>query len=179
MSVLRPATYANRQLRYELVSGGSGLASSANLTPARTGPSMFEPVHGSAPDIAGTNQANPVAAILSAALMGVTQQAISRLIRDLEAELDLPLFDREPGLDGGLLLQALGLGLLLGGLGPGLGGEVRDVALHLELGVVLLLADLDPIGCLEFLAHQGPERCDVGNHRFSLHFSPARYCDRR
>jgi 3-isopropylmalate dehydrogenase len=51
------------------VSGGVGLASSANLNPARTGPSLFEPVHGSAPDIAGTGTANPVAAILSAALM--------------------------------------------------------------------------------------------------------------
>jgi len=52
-----------------VISGGIGLASSANLNPARTGPSMFEPVHGSAPDIAGTNRANPIAAILSAALM--------------------------------------------------------------------------------------------------------------
>jgi 3-isopropylmalate dehydrogenase len=51
------------------VSGGIGRASSANLNPARTGPSMFEPVHGSAPDIAGTARANPVAAILSAAMM--------------------------------------------------------------------------------------------------------------
>ncbi|MCU0310637.1 MAG: 3-isopropylmalate dehydrogenase [Acidimicrobiales bacterium] len=51
------------------VSGGIGLASSGNLNPARTGPSMFEPVHGSAPDIAGQNRANPVAAILSAAMM--------------------------------------------------------------------------------------------------------------
>ena len=51
------------------VSGGIGLASSANLNPARTGPSMFEPVHGSAPDIAGQNLANPTAAVLSAALM--------------------------------------------------------------------------------------------------------------
>ena len=51
------------------VSGGIGLASSGNLNPARTGPSMFEPVHGSAPDIAGQGVANPVAAILSAALM--------------------------------------------------------------------------------------------------------------
>ncbi len=51
------------------VSGGIGLASSANLNPARTGPSMFEPVHGSAPDIVGTGQANPIAAVLSAALM--------------------------------------------------------------------------------------------------------------
>ncbi len=51
------------------VSGGIGLASSANLNPARTGPSMFEPVHGSAPDIAGQDTANPIAAVLSAALM--------------------------------------------------------------------------------------------------------------
>src|SRR6476469_5194685 len=51
------------------ISGGVGLASSANLNPARTGPSMFEPVHGSAPDIAGTGRADPTAAILSAALM--------------------------------------------------------------------------------------------------------------
>ena len=51
------------------ISGGIGQASSANLNPARTGPSMFEPVHGSAPDIAGQNKANPVAAILSAAMM--------------------------------------------------------------------------------------------------------------
>jgi 3-isopropylmalate dehydrogenase len=51
------------------VAGGIGLASSGNLNPARTGPSMFEPVHGSAPDIAGTATATPVAAILSAAMM--------------------------------------------------------------------------------------------------------------
>jgi 3-isopropylmalate dehydrogenase len=51
------------------ITGGIGLASSANLNPARTGPSLFEPVHGSAPDIVGTGAANPTAAILSAALM--------------------------------------------------------------------------------------------------------------
>ena len=51
------------------VSGGIGLASSANLNPERTGPSMFEPVHGSAPDIAGKGLANPTAAILSGAMM--------------------------------------------------------------------------------------------------------------
>jgi 3-isopropylmalate dehydrogenase len=51
------------------VSGGIGFASSANLNPARTGPSMFEPVHGSAPDIAGRHKANPIAAVLSAAMM--------------------------------------------------------------------------------------------------------------
>src|SRR4249919_1965137 len=51
------------------VSGGIGFASSGNLNPDRTAPSMFEPVHGSAPDIAGQNQANPIAAVLSAAMM--------------------------------------------------------------------------------------------------------------
>jgi 3-isopropylmalate dehydrogenase len=51
------------------VTGGIGLASSGNLNPARTGPSLFEPVHGSAPDIVGTGKANPTAAVLSAALM--------------------------------------------------------------------------------------------------------------
>ncbi|MGI9079861.1 MAG: 3-isopropylmalate dehydrogenase [Acidimicrobiales bacterium] len=51
------------------VTGGIGTAASANLNPDRTGPSMFEPVHGSAPDIAGTGTANPVAAIRSAAMM--------------------------------------------------------------------------------------------------------------
>jgi 3-isopropylmalate dehydrogenase len=51
------------------VAGGIGLAASANLNPARTGPSLFEPVHGSAPDIVGTGRANPLAAIKSAALL--------------------------------------------------------------------------------------------------------------
>ena len=51
------------------VSGGIGRAASANLNPDRTGPSMFEPVHGSAPDIAGQGIADPTAAILSAAMM--------------------------------------------------------------------------------------------------------------
>jgi 3-isopropylmalate dehydrogenase len=51
------------------VTGGIGLAASANLNPDRTGPSLFEPVHGSAPDIVGTGRANPLAAIRSAAMM--------------------------------------------------------------------------------------------------------------
>ncbi len=51
------------------VAGGIGYAASANLNPARTGPSLFEPVHGAAHDIAGTGTANPVAAVRSAALM--------------------------------------------------------------------------------------------------------------
>jgi 3-isopropylmalate dehydrogenase len=73
------------------VSGGIGLASSANLNPARTGPSMFEPVHGSAPDIAGTGTANPTAAILSAALMldFLGEGAAAERIRAACADVDV------------------------------------------------------------------------------------------
>lgn len=51
------------------VTGGIGLAASGNINPDRTAPSMFEPVHGSAPDIAGQAKADPTAAILSAAML--------------------------------------------------------------------------------------------------------------
>ncbi|MEQ9086631.1 MAG: 3-isopropylmalate dehydrogenase [Pontimonas sp.] len=51
------------------VGGGIGMAASANLNPSGSFPSMFEPVHGSAPDIAGTGKADPTAAIMSAALL--------------------------------------------------------------------------------------------------------------
>jgi 3-isopropylmalate dehydrogenase len=51
------------------IAGGIGLAASGNINPAGTFPSMFEPVHGSAPDIAGQSKADPTAAILSAALL--------------------------------------------------------------------------------------------------------------
>ncbi len=51
------------------ITGGIGLAASGNINPDRTAPSMFEPVHGSAPDIAGQEKADPTAAILSVALL--------------------------------------------------------------------------------------------------------------
>jgi len=51
------------------IAGGLGLAASGNLNPPRDRPSIFEPVHGSAPDIAGTGRANPLAAILSAGML--------------------------------------------------------------------------------------------------------------
>ncbi len=52
-----------------IVTGSMGLAASANINPERTYPSMFEPVHGSAPDIAGKGISNPLAAILSVGMM--------------------------------------------------------------------------------------------------------------
>jgi 3-isopropylmalate dehydrogenase len=61
------------------VAGGIGLAASGNINPERTAPSMFEPVHGSAPDIAGKQKADPTATILSAAMLcehlGLTAEA--------------------------------------------------------------------------------------------------------
>ena len=51
------------------ITGGIGLAASGNLDPSRVNPSMFEPVHGSAPDIAGQGKADPTATVLSVAMM--------------------------------------------------------------------------------------------------------------
>ncbi|QBX35757.1 tartrate dehydrogenase [Paracoccus liaowanqingii] len=70
------------------IQGGLGFAASANIDPTRQGPSMFEPVHGSAPDIADQGIANPMAAIWSAAMMldhlGQTE-AGARIMAALEA----------------------------------------------------------------------------------------------
>jgi tartrate dehydrogenase/decarboxylase/D-malate dehydrogenase len=52
-----------------MVTGSIGLAPSANLDPGRRSPSLFEPVHGSAPDIAGKGVANPMGTVLAAAMM--------------------------------------------------------------------------------------------------------------
>ena len=87
--------------------GGAGMAASANLHPGRT--SMFEPVHGSAPPLAGQNVANPIGAILSAALMlhtlgraeeaGLIEQAVEAAVRRGEVTRDIggSLGTREAG----------------------------------------------------------------------------------
>ena len=64
------------------IAGGMGIASSGNLNPDGTAPSMFEPVHGSAPDIAGQNKANPIAAIDS---MGLLCREVGRIKGDKAA----------------------------------------------------------------------------------------------
>ena len=75
------------------VTGGIGYAASANLNPARTGASMFEPVHGAAHDIVGTGRANPLAAVSSAALMlehlGESEAArrLSRAVADFDGDV--------------------------------------------------------------------------------------------
>jgi 3-isopropylmalate dehydrogenase len=78
------------------ITGGIGLAASGNINPDRTTPSMFEPVHGSAPDIAGQQKADPTAAILSVSLMldhlGHTAAAAT-----VEAAVIADLSERAPG----------------------------------------------------------------------------------
>jgi 3-isopropylmalate dehydrogenase len=75
------------------VTGGIGFAASANLNPARTGPSLFEPVHGAAHDLVGTGRANPLAAVSSAALMlehlGEVDaaQRIARAVRGFDGDV--------------------------------------------------------------------------------------------
>jgi len=73
------------------IAGGMGLAAGANLNPEKQYPSMFEPVHGSAPDIAGKGLANPMASIWSAAQMldhlGYQQWGM-RIVEAIEAVLD-------------------------------------------------------------------------------------------
>jgi len=79
------------------VTGGIGLAASANINPTGAHPSMFEPIHGSAPDIAGQGKADPTAAILSVAMMlnhlGMTAEAkrVEDAVRaDIIARQSLP-----------------------------------------------------------------------------------------
>jgi 3-isopropylmalate dehydrogenase len=78
--------------------GGLGMAASGNLHPGRT--SMFEPVHGSAPPLAGKNVANPIGAILSAALMLETlgrQDDAARIERAVEAAVHAGEVTRDVG----------------------------------------------------------------------------------
>jgi len=74
------------------IQGGMGMAASGNINPTRKTASMFEPVHGSAPDIAGKNFANPIATFLSVAMMldflgkGEAAKAINQACKDVVAD---------------------------------------------------------------------------------------------
>ena len=82
------------------LSGGLGVAPSGNLNPDRTGPSVFEPVHGSAPDIAGTGRANPAGAVLSASLM-LDHLGEPEAAADLDAAVSSVLGAGAPGTTSG------------------------------------------------------------------------------
>jgi 3-isopropylmalate dehydrogenase len=80
------------------ITGGIGLAASGNVNPDRTAPSMFEPVHGSAPDIAGTGTADPTATILSVAMLlehlSGTLPGLDKAARQVEQAVAADLRDR-------------------------------------------------------------------------------------
>ena len=102
--------------------GTIGIAPSANLNPTRRFPSLFEPVHGSAPDIAGKGIANPVGQIWAGAMMLDFlghREAHDAIVHAIEQVLDpqngLP---RTPDLHGGLASHGAGSGAVAGGVSP-------------------------------------------------------------
>jgi 3-isopropylmalate dehydrogenase len=78
------------------IAGGIGLAASGNVNPDRTAPSMFEPVHGSAPDIAGRGVADPTATILSVAML-LEHLGLDKPARQVEQAVAADLLDRAAG----------------------------------------------------------------------------------
>ena len=91
------------------IQGGLGLASSGNLNPSRAAPSMFEPVHGSAPDIAGQGLANPVAAVLSGAMLleHLGESAAAAAVEDAAKE-ELKILGAMAGPDMGASTDEIG-----------------------------------------------------------------------
>jgi 3-isopropylmalate dehydrogenase len=77
------------------VSGGIGLAASGNVDPSRRNPSMFEPVHGSAPDIAGQGKADPTAAVLSVSML-LEHLGQNEAAARVEAAVAADLASRDP-----------------------------------------------------------------------------------
>jgi 3-isopropylmalate dehydrogenase len=75
------------------IAGGIGLAASGNINPDRVAPSMFEPVHGSAPDIAGTGVADPTATILSVAML-LEHLGLDKAARQVEQAVAADLAER-------------------------------------------------------------------------------------
>ena len=96
-----------------IVTGSIGLAASANIDPTHRFPSMFEPVHGSAPDIAGKGIANPLAAVVSASMM-LDHLGLGEAARKIDASIEKLLAEekiRTPDLGGssstGQVIEAL------------------------------------------------------------------------
>lgn len=75
------------------ICGGIGLAASGNINPTREFPSMFEPVHGSAPDIAGKNLADPTATVMSVAML-LEHMGLGEAAREIEVAVSADLLTR-------------------------------------------------------------------------------------
>jgi tartrate dehydrogenase/decarboxylase/D-malate dehydrogenase len=94
-----------------VVVGGLGIIPSGNLNPDRTTPSMFEPVHGSAPDIAGKNIANPIACLMAGAMMldFLGEDAASKsIVKAVESILSDPKAPRTPDFGGNAKTNEVG-----------------------------------------------------------------------
>ena len=93
-----------------IIVGSMGLAASGNIDPTRRHPSLFEPVHGSAPDITGQGIANPLAAILSAAMMldHLGESSASHAIHTAVANLLRTKGPRTPDLGGSAKANEVG-----------------------------------------------------------------------
>lgn len=104
-----------------IIVGSMGLAASGNIDPTRKHPSLFEPVHGSAPDIMGKGIANPLAAILSAAMMldHLGEASAAQVIHEAVANLLKTKTVRTPDLGGTATTSQVGDGVVkcLGGEG--------------------------------------------------------------
>jgi 3-isopropylmalate dehydrogenase len=86
--------FVNQPQRFgAAIAGGIGLAASGNVNPSGTAPSMFEPVHGSAPDIAGQAKADPTATILSVAML-LDHLGLAEAARRVEAAVAQDLVER-------------------------------------------------------------------------------------
>ena len=92
------------------LAGSMGIAASANIDPERRTPSMFEPVHGSAPDIAGQGIANPIGTILSAAMLLRHSLLLDTEARRIERAVTRAIADglRTADLGGGMSTAAMG-----------------------------------------------------------------------
>jgi 3-isopropylmalate dehydrogenase len=75
------------------ICGGIGLAASGNINPTGKFPSMFEPVHGSAPDIAGKNLADPTATVMSVAML-LDHVGLNDAAREVEGAVAQDLLNR-------------------------------------------------------------------------------------
>ena len=113
------------------VVGGMGLAPAANINPERTHPSMFEPVHGSAPDIAGRGIANPIAQVWTGAMM-LDHLGHAEAARSIEAAIARVLADGRvmtPDLGGDASTEAMGRALVDAlGAGPARAREFSAAA---------------------------------------------------
>lgn len=96
------------------VVGGLGLAPSGNINPEKTYPSMFEPIHGSAPDIAGRGIANPIATIWSISMMmdHLGERELGRLVLDCIEEVLVEGKVRTPDIGGKATTQEMGKAIL-------------------------------------------------------------------